>query len=481
MAKLFLLVYLFVPLASLTSDLDSLQQALDNKSKYDAQKLHQLDSLRAIGNNVTMAKVYCSYCYDSAIVYAKRAVEDAKIQGDVSQLFDNNLRLASVYMSGGRFVECTKLFDSMNLEDLDVRRQSTYYSQRARLLYDISRYQNTPFLPQMRDYYERAFLLWPGDSLNTWNLKAQLAVCDGDMGSALDYTNRSLLASKDYPHSQAIFSCAMAQIYLEKGDSAEALHHFIGSAIYDLKSSTKEIIAMQQVAQLLFHLGETDMANRCIRSALADANLHGARHRQLEVGEILPIIDQYQIDLLRERNRRERILYSCIVVLLCLGSIALGGAYHRKNELNKIQKNYLTAMLTLEAEHTEALERYQKHVMRCAREGDTKGLLQTPGFIRNIGQRTQFYKRFDAMFLHLYPKFVEQVNKYVREPFVNEKDVLPCELRVFALMRLGVTDNNEISRVLSYSVSTIHTYKARVYSILKCDKETFLEILELKK
>lgn len=131
---------------------------------------------------------------------------------------------------------------------------------------------------------------------------------------------------------------------------------------------------MQQAAYLLFALGRYDIADRAIRSAFDDAQLFHARHRQLEVGEILPLIDQHQLQQMQKQNYKERILYICIVAILLVGTgtlLVLFRKLHHRNVLlveaqernrlanialeqsNHLKETYLATMLSAEADHTK--------------------------------------------------------------------------------------------------------------------------------
>ena len=81
------------------------------------------------------------------------------------------------------------------------------------------------------------------------------------------------------------------------------------------------------------------------------------------------------------------------------------------------------------------------------------------------------------MFLQLYPHFIDEVNAQLTEPLEAKQGTLPSELRIFALMRLGISSNEQMAHVLSCSLSTIHTYKAHVYSRLNCPKDVFLHTI----
>lgn len=494
---------LFVPLPSLDADMQLLSQALDRKGELDARYEQRLDSLRKEGDPKKLYKAFNSYCYDSALYYVQQVVEACEMRGDYDDIVRNRIKLAYVYMLGGRFEECEAAFNVLDEAQIPPHHKTGYYSLRGHLLYDIARYEEMPYPPLMRHYYETALAyVLPNDSVGRYNLQAQLARIDHKDSLAIRYFEQALQGSAGNLHGEAIFLSSIAQVYYDRADSAQALHYWSQAAVRDIQSSTKEVLAMQQVAQLLHRLGQQDMAYRCIRSALEDARHFHARHRQLEVGEIIPIIDSYQIEELHRHNRRIRILYAGIVLLLLTGVVGLVRMLHKLHQRNArlseaqekirlanialensnialeqsnhIKETYLTAMLSAEADHTIATEQYVRHVMHCAREKDWKELLNTPAYINKLGQRTAFYRRFDTMFLQLYPHFVDEINSMLSQPLTGKDGTLPSELRVFALIRLGQSNNEQIAHILSCSLATIHTYKARVYAQLTVPKQEFL-------
>jgi hypothetical protein len=82
-------------------------------------------------------------------------------------------------------------------------------------------------------------------------------------------------------------------------------------------------------------------------------------------------------------------------------------------------------------------------------------------------EREELYFNFDKIFLKLFPDFVPIFNSYF-EPqdriVLKENQLLNTELRIFALIRLGIHDPEKIARTLGYSVNTIYSYKNRVKS-----------------
>ncbi|MEQ8811534.1 MAG: DUF6377 domain-containing protein, partial [Imperialibacter sp.] len=96
--------------------------------------------------------------------------------------------------------------------------------------------------------------------------------------------------------------------------------------------------------------------------------------------------------------------------------------------------------------------------------------------INSFKERELLYKNFDDMFLNLFPDFIEKLNGLLKkdEQLDSNMKLLTPEIRIYALLRLGINDNNQIARLLNYSINTIYTYKTRLKN-KAIDPETFEE------
>ena len=91
-------------------------------------------------------------------------------------------------------------------------------------------------------------------------------------------------------------------------------------------------------------------------------------------------------------------------------------------------------------------------------------------------ERKDFYHNFDKSFLELFPHFIESFNALLVDDghiYPKSNELLSTELRIFALIRLGVTDSNAIAHFLGYSLATVYNYRSRAKSRAKGNKETF--------
>src|SRR5690606_31242104 len=102
------------------------------------------------------------------------------------------------------------------------------------------------------------------------------------------------------------------------------------------------------------------------------------------------------------------------------------------------------------------------------------GILRSSQFIED--ELKEFYDDFDTAFLNIFPNFISQFNALLNEdskivPKRSEK--LTIELRIFALIRLGITDSQKIAGFLRYSITTIYNYRSKYRNNSVVSREEF--------
>lgn len=247
------------------------------------------------------------------------------------------------------------------------------------------------------------------------------------------------------------------------------------------------------VAQLLYQHGDLDHASRYIYAALDDATCYNARHRQLSISRILPIIEQTQLAVVQAKNRDitrlSIMLYILLgglliaIILLINRLIALRKAQETIStinrslmEANRIREEYIGSTFCQQSDLFGKLEKYQRYVRRKAQEKRPEELVVVPQYIDANIQRRNFYKQFDQIFLRIFPNFVQEFNALLRpdeQIILGKNELLNTELRIFALIRLGIDNNEQIAAVLDYSINTIYTYKTRIRNRSNLTNEQF--------
>jgi DNA-binding CsgD family transcriptional regulator len=151
--------------------------------------------------------------------------------------------------------------------------------------------------------------------------------------------------------------------------------------------------------------------------------------------------------------------------------------YDKLSESDKIKENYIGTFLNLYSDYINKLDSYRKLVQKYIITNKTKSLLDLTKSKQVIDEELNiFYKNFDESFLHIYPNFIEEVNKFLEEEekiLISNEHTLNTELRILALIRLGITDSARISKILRYSVNTIYNYRVKLKNKAKIERNLF--------
>jgi predicted Holliday junction resolvase-like endonuclease len=309
------------------------------------------------------------------------------------------------------------------------------------------------------------------------------------------------------PHTEAIVSSCLGWMYYERGETEQAINYLIRAAIRDLRSATKETTALRVLAGLLYERGDINRANNYVKLALQEANFYNARHRKIEIGAILPVIEQDRFDIMK--NQRNVLigfvsLVSILFILLLIATLVIYKQVKklraarrtienrnlqllqindRLSETNNIKDEYIGYSFYLNSEYIEKMEGLYKMINRkiAARQfEDLRNSIKDSDLNR---ERNNMYASFDETFLKLFPDFIASYNELFRaEDRVkgdHEKN-LTSEMRIFALIRLGIYETERIAKFLNYSVHTINTYKTRVKNKSLVSNEQFeAKIMEI--
>ena len=269
----------------------------------------------------------------------------------------------------------------------------------------------------------------------------------------------------------------------------------------DIQLAIKEYIALPRLAQILFSRGDIDRAHAYLNQSMRDAVFCGARLRTMEVTEIYPIVSEAYKIKERGNQKVQNLLLLCftVLILFLIGTTiyiyrqmkkiaearhALARAneqlVHVNEELsqsNLIKQQYIAHYLDQCTMYLDKLEDYRRSLANLAISSKINELFKAIKSERFIEEeRAKFYRSFDETFLNLFPNFVESFNALlIEEERIHPKpgELLSPELRIFALIRLGITDSNKIARFLRYSLNTIYIYRSKVRNKALGDKNLF--------
>lgn len=526
-------IFLCIPLLA-GSEMDSLLRVLDktvdNFQIYSNIKEAKINKLKDLLKYTTSynqkyeicGKLYDEYSFyksDSALVYARKKLLIAEKLNNRRNLTDARLNLASIMGITGMYKEAMDIINKVDINEApDLK---AYYFHINRTIYGfMADYASSSQEKRRYDEITAAYR----DSLlivNAPSSSAHVMVRSDQLIVNKKYNEALKLLLDYYPtiknniHDRAIIAYSIALAYHGKHERDLEKWWLTTSAINDLQSATKEYISLRLLAYTLYEDGDVDRAYKYIKRSLDDALFCNARLRTFEISQMLPIIDKaYQ----HQSEARQRLMVitifsiSTLSVLLMLAvffvyrqmkklaiarknlsdankllndlnnelsatNIQLNNTNETLQEANLIKEEYIGRYMDQCSAYIDKLDDYRRLLNKTATAGKIDDLLRaikSKQFIED--ELKEFYDNFDSTFLQLFPTFVEEFKALLsdhEDVTLKSGQLLNTELRIFALIRLGITDSVKISHFLRYSLSTIYNYRTKLRNKAICKRGEF--------
>jgi hypothetical protein len=422
------------------------------------------------------------------------------------------------------FIEAVDVLKSINSKDLPDWLLVRYYDCYKRLYNHYS--SNNPYTfiyTEKSNLYRDSLLNVLDKNSNHYKIVyAEKLHDENKLTEARQILQQLLEQTKSDTHEKAVLSYALANIYKKEGNIGQQKCYYAVSAISDIKNAIKENASMQALATILYETGEVERAYNCIKSSMEDAMFCNARLRTYEVSQIFPIIDSaYQENVNKQKS--ELLLFLVLVSILSVFLIIaviyvyrqmkrvtrirkelyqtniklnnfntelqstinqlntankdLSDVNAKLSEANLLKETYISQFLDICSMYINKLEKYQNELNKKAMDRKLEELykmLKSKDMIAN--ELKNLYETFDNIFLHLYPNFVDDFNALLQESEridLKPNELLTPELRIFALIRLGITDSSKIAGFLHYSATTIYNYRTRMRNKSAVPREKF--------
>ena len=478
------------------------QQALDAED--NKTRLLFLDSIY---------RAYSAYRYDSAYAYMKRGLELAEKCKDSYYITLNKINQASVLSVRGFYSKAEVLLQTLNPETMPYKLKLYYYFTFAWIYnYWESYAKNSDFAAEFctkkKHYMDLLLQNFKEDRRNTvyynYLLGERIYLDEPTSRKSLTLFLKAMKMSPAKSRIHAMSAYGAARYYKLTGKFDLYEKYLVEASVSDGLCQLKETVALQKLAYYLFKKDENNskLAAKYIQHTMEDAQFFNNQLRMMEISNILPVIAAANQQA-AERSRA-RILTGFIAVSAALIIIIIL-AFANNRQKNKLKKNkqeieeqnkkqiemngqlsemnnqltelnqqlietnikretYLRLFMDISAAYISKLADYRKLVSRKIKANQAADLLKSLNTHKLEEEETQmFYNRFDKAFMELYPGFVTELNKLLlpeSQLEVPTTHTLTTEIRIYALMRLGVTDSQEIATLLHYSTQTIYNYKS---------------------
>lgn len=522
-----LVIFLFLSVVSYAKSneeqlLDHLEQTLAKAPHYNYLKENHIKQLKRNLSDAntneqklvwmdSIYHAYSTYRYDSATAYVNKGLQLAQQIGNQEYIVRNEINRAQVLSVGGFYSQSEAILKAMNPENFDRHTRKFYYFTYAWLYnYWSSFCANSEFATEFTELKKKYILL------TLENFK------DEDRNSALYYYLTAECEYIDHPtskkvlngflkavhnsgtntrvHASAAYGVARYYLDIDRQDLYE--QYLVEAACSDTECQLKETMALQKLATFLYKKDPkyNKRAARYIKISMEDAQYFNNRLRMMEISNILPVIASANQAAAEHSRTRFQIAFFVACAFLFIAVILAIVSNNRKNKLkrnrkvielknrqledlnerliatNKRRETYLRLFMDISALYIRKLDDYRKLVSRKIKARQTDDLLKTLNSYKLAENDTQmFYHRFDKAFLELYPKFVDEFNELLLPEYqvtLPQPGTLTTEVRIYALMRLGVTDSQEIATLLFYSTQTIYNYKSGMRAKAK-NRDTF--------
>ena len=466
----------------------------------------------------TLLDEYRSFNTDSALHMAEEREQIAIRLGNREYIDNARMNKADDLGMTGMYKEVMDLMRNIHIDRLPVDIHPYYYHIYRTVYglmadYAVTAYEKKLYT-ELTDKYRDSLLLVNKDNLLIHTLiQSDQYNVRNEYDKAIRLLTDYLALQKDYEHDVAICAYTLSESYRLKGDKEKEKEYLIVSAMADMKTAVREYISLRKLAVLLYQEGDIERAYSYVKICMEDAAACNARLRKLEILEIFPIInDAYQQKTEKQQEQMKWALVSISLLSLFLllaifyvykqmkkvaaarrevidankrlkelndelhlSNAQLKEANHSIAENSYLKEEYIGRYMDQCSVYLEKMDNYRRSLGKIAATGNVEELyknIKSSKFIE--GELKEFYTNFDNTFLQLFPTFVEDFNALLADDeqiSLKAGERMNTELRIFALIRLGITDSVKIAQFLRYSVTTIYNYRTKVRNKAAGDRD----------
>lgn len=496
-----------------------IDKEIERSHIYETEKDRRIEQLRHNLVNVDndhsrlviyddLVAEYQAFVCDSALKYVEEARKVAEQSGDRKTQLRLQLKKADIASHAGLFTEAHEILSDVNETDLDSALKESYYSTYCAL----SQYE-MEYLPEgeytfrsreaRRQYTDSLMRVSGPDSWSSLTNWADETLHSNPQ-EVKERLERELSKHKEGTRKYSILASTLARAYEASGDRMMQKIYLAKTVISDIKGCVKENMAIRELATKVFEDGDIERANLYMKSSLDDATFYAASMSGAQSGRMLPVIDNAYAT--RQQSQQKHLQALIFMTSLFL-AMALAGMFiifrqmRRIKETNKLVQESNDELSAMSAQLQEAnsalaksntelkksnrtaeeyaglfmgfcsvtisnLQKYHLALRTLALQGNVKGILKKLDK-SDVSTETlkTFYQKFDDAILNLYPNFADRVNELLASEgriTLKSGERLNTELRILALIKIGLGDSEQMSEFLRCSLSTVYTYRSKL-------------------
>lgn len=483
---------------------------------------------------------YMVYDSDSALSYIHKNLDIAQRLNNLQWVAQWKIEQSFISSATGFLKEGLDLLNEIKVENLSSYAKTDYYGQMMYLYSHYGQYsgenssQTALYNIQEKSYRDSVYFHIPGDHpLYLW-YRGWQSKGTPQAAEVRDQLSHVLATSKFNSRSDAMNSYILAQLYKEENKEEEFLRYLILSSMADIRSANHDIASLEELGKILYEKGEIDRGYSYLNYCLSCAQLYKNRIRMIGISSALDAIHKTyeQRNKKQEADLRRYLLIVSMLSLVLLAAIffialqmkrlkdsrkklnvanqalnnhvdelelahvqlaeannqlqSLNGqlleANNKLTESNYVKEEYIGYVFNICSSYISKLDEYRKNINRKIKAGmveEVKKMTDASSLASN--ELKEFYANFDAIFLHIYPDFVSDFNALLqpdKQIIPKEGELLNTELRIYALVRLGISDSVKIAEFLHCSAQTVYNNRLKTRSKAIVPRENFAEIVK---
>ncbi|REH01604.1 DUF6377 domain-containing protein [Flavobacterium aquicola] len=508
---------------------DKLNDAVKNKQKYVQLKEERILNFKKIKSedlskeqeynyNKTLYREYQKFNSDSAILYVKKnlVIASELKNKDLTDLAQ--LQLANLYSSSGKYRESEAILKSINKKTLSKSLLPNYYTVYREFFEHYNANSTSKiYIEQIVKYRDSLLGILNPKTLNFRINQIQKNIFDRKFTVSLKQLSVLLKDTKVEDPQYAMLTYLFGKIYEAENKLELRKKYYALSATADIINANKDNASLQELALVFYEIGDVDMAYKLTQSAIEDALYCNVQFRTVLMSQIYSIINTSYLE--QEAKRKTELQMYLLFISVLSGFLVIAviyvyrqmkkvsrirgelfttsqklaelnrditetnGQLQERNaqlsESNHIKEEYIAHFFSLCSSYINKLENYRVILNKKAalkQFDEIYKMLKSTTLVEK--ELEELYENFDVIFLNLYPTFVKDFNALLiteEQIVLKQGELLNTELRIFALIRLGITDSVKIAAFLRYSLSTIYNYRTKARNKSAVSRNDFEE------
>lgn len=525
-------------LDSLINHKEDLEQLKTNRIADATRKAANAssDNERYLFNSLLFDE-YSTFRVDSALKYINLAIATAQTTGNKDWLADAMIDKSSLLVGTGLLKEGEDIMQAIDRNTLSDELLISYYGQMIYLYSHFGNYtggKTNEYYIKERTYKDSIMqVITPAHKDYLWYKAWDILGTDKKDPSLIPALEKKLASSEFNSREDAKDFYALSKLYEWQDDKENYEKYMILSAITDVTTANAEIASLEELAKIVFNngKGDIDRAYSYINYSLNKALTYPNRVRAFGIAKTQDDVNRAYQQRNREQEQRIKLylVLACVLAVVLIITVAVIVYQNRKlklqrsdldsanknlnrnvtelseaktqlglaneslkklneelnsinqelKESNYVKEEYIGYIFTICSSYISKLESFRKNIHVKAMAKKYKEIEDYTSKADMMKEELRdFYKSFDTIFLHIYPDFIKDFNALLqpdKQIMPKEGELLNTELRIYALVRLGITDSVKIADFLHCSPQTVYNNRFRVRNKALIPREVFAE------